>query len=133
VVSNLASLIPKAVAWVIEQSDLIARTGLPLDDAQTAIARSVGVAHPEQIKVLEFDVIPTPNDAELMQAIQTSGLLPPNMAGLTMGHGIYIRHGQVTIRLLSHEFRHVYQYEHLSVSVSSADSDSRLPTGTAGN
>ena len=46
-----------------------------------------------------------------MLAAQASGLLSPNIDGLTLGHGIYIRHGQASNRLLSHEFRHVYQYE----------------------
>jgi len=38
-------------------------------------------------------------------------MLGPDMAGLTLGYGIYVRHGHDTLRLLSHEFRHVYQYE----------------------
>ena len=34
------------------------------------------------------------------------------MVGLTLGYGVYVCHGHGSIRLLSHEFRHVYQYEH---------------------
>lgn len=60
---------------------------------------------------MEVEALPIPEDTDLRQAAQTFGLLSPDMAGLTMGHGIYIRRGQATIRLLSHEFRHVYQYE----------------------
>jgi hypothetical protein len=33
------------------------------------------------------------------------------MAGVTFGYGIYICDGQVSNRLISHECRHVYQYE----------------------
>ena len=33
------------------------------------------------------------------------------MVGLTLGHSVFIRRGHETARLLSHEFRHVYQYE----------------------
>jgi hypothetical protein len=33
------------------------------------------------------------------------------MAGLTLGHSIFIVRGQKTSRLLSHECRHVHQYE----------------------
>ena len=33
------------------------------------------------------------------------------MVGLTLGYGVYVCHGHGTVRLLSHEFRHVYQYE----------------------
>ena len=35
------------------------------------------------------------------------------MVGLTLGYGIYICQGHNRIRILSHEFRHVYQYEQL--------------------
>ncbi|MBV2129714.1 hypothetical protein [Arsukibacterium indicum] len=31
--------------------------------------------------------------------------------GLTLGYGIYIKQGYLTRRLLSHELRHVHQYE----------------------
>ncbi len=107
----IALLLPKAFAWAEMQSDQLLRAGLPLNDTQIEIAKRVGVAHPELIRVLEVEAFPIPDDADLRQAAQTFGLLSPDMAGLTMGHGIYIRRGQATIRLLSQEFRHVYQYE----------------------
>jgi hypothetical protein len=40
-----------------------------------------------------------------------TGLLGPHMDGLTLGYGIFIRRGQETLRLLSHELRHVHQFE----------------------
>jgi len=86
----------------VAQSDFITRTGLPLNEAQIAIARSVGVAHPELIKILEVDALPIPEVSELRQAAQTSGLFSPDMAGLTRGHGIYIRHGQAKQLACSH-------------------------------
>ncbi len=33
------------------------------------------------------------------------------MVGMTFGYGVYVCHGYVTFSLLSHEFRHVQQYE----------------------
>jgi hypothetical protein len=33
------------------------------------------------------------------------------MAGLTFGYSVFVARGQESMRLLSHEFRHVYQYE----------------------
>jgi len=45
------------------------------------------------------------------QAALGTGLLGPGMVGLTLGYGVYICRGHGTVRLLSHEFRHVYQYE----------------------
>lgn len=40
-----------------------------------------------------------------------AGLFGPGMIGLTLGYGILVVQGQETRRLLSHEFRHVHQYE----------------------
>jgi hypothetical protein len=33
------------------------------------------------------------------------------MTGLTLGHAIFIRHGFLDYRIISHESRHVHQYE----------------------
>ena len=57
------------------------------------------------------DEPPLPADPLLRQAALQTGLLGPDMAGLTLGHGIYIRRGCLTALLLSHECRHVHQYE----------------------
>jgi len=97
--------------WAEAQSDQIIGRGHPLNEAQITIAHSVGVEFPGRIRIMEVDILPFPADSELQHLAQTSGLLSPNMAGLTLGYGIYIRQGQLTNRLLSHEFRHVYQYE----------------------
>ena len=43
-------------------------------------------------------------------ALET-GLLGEGMIGVTFGYGIYVCEGHVDNRLISHECRHVYQYE----------------------
>ena len=47
----------------------------------------------------------------LRAAALQAGLLGPGMVGLTLGHAIFICRGHKTRRLLSHELRHVHQYE----------------------
>ncbi len=37
--------------------------------------------------------------------------LGPQTLGLTLGHSVLVRRGHESTRLLSHEFRHVHQYE----------------------
>lgn len=107
----LPLLIPKAIAWAEAQYSYIAQVGQPLNDSLLAVARNVGVLHPEVIRVAEVPRLPLPEDPELKQAALATGLLGPGMFGLTLGHGVYVCHGHGTVRLLSHEFRHVYQYE----------------------
>ena len=76
-----------------------------------SVARNVGVQHPELVRVKYVDQLPFPDDPILKQAAIETGLLAPGMVGLTLGYGIYIVHGHDRIRVISHECRHVHQYE----------------------
>ena len=56
--------------------------------------------------------LPFPEHPLLKAAAIQTGLLGPNMIGLTLGYAVFIRRGnEESQRLLSHEFRHVQQYE----------------------
>ena len=79
---------------------------------EQGIARHVGVKKPELVRVeIVGDRLPMPDDPVLQAAAAQAGLLGPGMAGLTLGHSIFICRGHNTRRLLSHELRHVFQYE----------------------
>ena len=107
----LPLLIPKAVAWAQARETQILNQGTTLTDRELDMARRVGVTHPERIRLSFIDELPLPDDPLLRDAALHTGLLGPDMAGLTLGHGIYIRNGHRSHRLLSHECRHVHQYE----------------------
>jgi hypothetical protein len=107
----LPRLLPRAIAWANEREAEILRNGVLLNATGVAVARSVGVVSPELIRILLVQELPLPEDAELRQAAILTGLLGPEMVGLTLGYGIYICRGHESIDLLAHECRHVYQYE----------------------
>lgn len=107
----LPRLLPKAIAWAEACAAETLRTGIALGEKRLAIARKAGVLKPESIRISLVPQLPRPQDPELLQAAQQTGLLGPNMAGLTLGYAIYIRDGQDSVRLISHECRHVHQYE----------------------
>lgn len=107
----LPALLPKAIAWAEAQHAHISETGAPLNDAMLAAARSVGVQHPELIRLAEVPHLPLPEDSELKQAALDAGLFGAGMIGMTFGYGIYVCHGHANVQLLSHEFRHVQQHE----------------------
>lgn len=107
----LPVLVPKAIAWAEAQYSSIAQAGQPLNEAQLAIASSVGVLHPELIRIVEVSHVPIPEDPDLRHAAFAMSLLDPGTAGLTLGYGVYVCRGRKDVRLLSHEFRHVQQYE----------------------
>lgn len=109
--SVLPQLLPSAIKWAEEQSLRAQQTGQPLDISGLALARQVGVQHSERIRTQLVDALPLPDELSLRQAALATGLLGPGMIGLTLGYSIFIVRGYMGPRLLSHECRHVYQYE----------------------
>jgi hypothetical protein len=102
---------PGAVAWVRAQERSILKKGRALDAREIAIARAVGVQAPERIRVQTIDELALAINPVLRYAAGYVGLLGSGTIGLTLGHGIYIRNGSYSGRLLAHECRHVHQYE----------------------
>jgi len=109
--ATLPALLPKAIAWAEDRAQEILGAGGVLSDAELSLAKRVGVSRPELIRVSVVRALPLPADPELRQAALSAGLLGPGAVGLTLGHGIFICTGHRSVRLVSHECRHVYQYE----------------------
>lgn len=100
-----------AAKWTEQNQELICQFGRKLSVDEQNIARQVGVANPYQVHIYEIPVIKRPEEPELAALCQQYGFLTEDTIGLTLGYGIYIKQGYLTRRLLSHELRHVYQYE----------------------
>jgi hypothetical protein len=109
--ARMPLLLPRALAWAEEQSRAILAQGQPLNVRGLALARAVGVAQPERIRVWTVPSIPAPGDQELKHLALEQHLIGPGTHGLTLGYGIFILEGQGGPQLLSHECRHVYQVE----------------------
>lgn len=104
-------LVPKAIAWAQEQSHLILRGGVSLNEKGAALAMRSGVAEPGLVRIKYVSELPMPEDQLLREVAEATGLIGPNMAGMTLGHGIFIVERHADVRLISHELRHVQQYE----------------------
>ena len=110
--TELPRLLPRAVAWAEEQQAAILASGFALSEEELAIARGVGVARPENLRIKLVDALPLPQDRALAAAAHDAGLLGSDMAGLTLFYGIYIcRRAHGNRNLLAHECRHVFQHE----------------------
>ena len=107
----LPLLLPGAIAWAEARAGEVAATGVALTEAQADMARRVGVQRPELIRVVVVDSLPLPEDPTLRAAALETGLLGPHMEGLTLGYSVFVVRGHHSLRVLSHEFRHVHQYE----------------------
>jgi hypothetical protein len=107
----LPELLPLAIAWAEAEAQHVARTGAALTPAEEEIARAVGVRRPDLVRVAIVERLPQPKDAALKLAAERTGMLGPDVVGLTLGYAVFICRGHKTRRLVSHELRHVHQYE----------------------
>lgn len=107
----LPELAPLAVEWAERVSARALANGARLTADEAEVARRVGVTAPDAVRIAVAEQLPFPEHPLLRDAAIQVGLLGPHMAGLTLGHAVFVRSGHASIRLLSHELRHVAQYE----------------------
>jgi hypothetical protein len=107
-------LLPLACAWAEEQEGIILRDGVPLSSTQLADAKTIGVVHPERVRLLRVLRIPMPVHPALQAAADAIKLISPDTDGLTLRYGIFIRSDCWDARpLVFHELVHTLQYERL--------------------
>jgi hypothetical protein len=109
--SLLPQLVPEAIAWAQRQSQQILDSGIALSEQELSLARKVGVQSPEKVRIQYVAALPLPDAPTLRQA--AIHLNFHAMAGLTLGHGIYLVRDRSDATLVCHELRHVQQYEYL--------------------
>lgn len=108
---QLKPLLPLITVWADAVRFFLPYCGRSLVPWEQDIARKVGVTRPEKIRLIMVDELPFPSHPRIREIAERHGLGGPGMAGLTLGHGIFIREGYYGTRILSHECRHVAQYE----------------------
>lgn len=108
---SLPRLLPGAIAWAEGIASDVQQRGQPLSQSEASVAKVVGVGQPDRVRVLEVDQLPLPTDPELRDSALQTGLLGPDMVGLTLGYSILICRGYRSRTMMSHECRHVAQYE----------------------
>ena len=107
---RLPQLVALAAEWAQRVSAQAALTGAKLSPDEIRIASRVGVSSPGKVRIAVGKPFPYPEDPVLRSAAMQTGMLGPTMAGLTLGHTIFVS-APPSIRLISHELRHVAQYE----------------------
>ncbi len=113
-VDQLDLVLPLAVEWASEQEERILIDGAPLSESELADANAAGVTHPELVRILSVEAIPSPSHPILRAASAQIELLPSAPCGLTLQYGIFVRADcRQDRRLLVHELVHTAQYERL--------------------
>lgn len=110
--ATLPLLVLLAVRWANKHNNKIQQEGESLTSKEKQLAQKVGVVDVEKVRLLVVPKIPTPQHPVLTRASKAIGFMSSSPAGLTLGHSIYICENFRSERLLSHELRHVQQYEH---------------------
>jgi hypothetical protein len=112
IATQLPVMLPRVVAWAEKLSTEGHAAGALLTAGQLEIARGSGVREPSSIRLVVVDRIPLPEEPALKAAALQVGLSAASAAGMTIGYTVVVRRGyEGSTRLLSHEFRHVAQYE----------------------
>jgi hypothetical protein len=110
--AQLPLIAERTIEWAKGQEARVLKSGAPLTHEQQQLARAVGVRFPERIRLAVVEQIPLPDEPVLKAAAEGVGLSQSWAAGLTLGHAVILHRGfERDPRLLSHEFRHVAQYE----------------------
>jgi hypothetical protein len=108
---QLPALLNSAAVWAEQVAQSAMEAGIALDARQIELAKRVGVRNPELVRLLLTDDLPFPNDDALQKTVTRLGLLGPEALGLTLGYAIIIKPSALSIRILVHECRHVFQFE----------------------
>jgi hypothetical protein len=106
-------IIPLAVQYVERGEQRILMNGVSLSESLIADARNVPVNSPENVKLLSVSAVPPPTDPLLRLVAETTGIISPETAGLTLRYGIFIRSDCWDRGLIVHELGHVAQYERM--------------------
>jgi len=112
--NELPALFPHVVDWISCLEKQAQESGRALTPIEFNLAQHVGVARPEEVRILSVPRIPLPSHPRVKQLAKQVGLLNAGTGGLTAGYGVIVRLDFTkNLRLLAHEFVHVAQYERL--------------------
>lgn len=90
------------------------REGRPLAPEEQALARELGVRHPERVRVVVTGNLPWPSEPALKREAVRLGLDTLPEAGRAMGYAILLKpHAAGEPQALAHELVHVAQMERL--------------------
>ncbi len=108
---SLKTILPPAIRWAEEQSQIAIRAGNPLNVWQSQVAEKVGVRCWDRVRVCEVDAIPLPTSPALQKAAHQLGILGHGVIAITLGYGVMLTRNYLTPEVIAHELRHVAQFE----------------------
>ncbi len=116
---ELPELFPPTLQWVKDLEAKAVTFGKSIPMPYHHYANSVGVSHPDEIRIFPVPSIPLPSHPRVAELAKGLGLITGATQGMTAGYGILLRNDcEGDLRLLVHELVHVGQYERLGLQSS---------------
>lgn len=101
-----------ASPWAAWHQRRIRRSGRQLNARELAMAQALGLKRPGGIFICEVERVPNPLFPVMKLARRCGVHWISNVAGITLGQGIYVTHeSQPSPALIAHELVHVWQYQ----------------------
>ena len=109
-------LAPLALDWFKEVESKFLKKGRLLTDKEIAMAKSIGVKHPEHVRVIILTDFPSPGNKKLLTETKNYGFGNSAESGRTMGYVVMLKaRFKNERRVLAHELAHVAQQERMGV------------------
>ena len=86
--NELPALFPHVVDWISYLEKQAQESGRALTPIEFNLAQHLGVAHPEEVRILSVSEIPLPSHPRVKQLARRVGLLNADTGGLTAGYGV---------------------------------------------
>src|SRR5262245_7853009 len=89
--NELPALFPHVVNWISYLEKQAQESGRALTSIEFNLAQHVGLAHPEEVRILSVPRIPLPAHPRVKQLAKQVGLLNADTGGLTAVYGVIVR------------------------------------------
>ena len=112
--AKIDHLLPRALNWLETVEKDYHRQGRSLSLQEIAVAHRIGVARPEEVRVVVLETFSMPTDSELRAEAQRFGYVGQREGGRTVGYVVMLK-PQVAqnATVLAHELVHISQVDRL--------------------
>lgn len=107
------AILPVVWLWAFRMERRALRHGRPLNRREGELARRAGVRHPERIRVLLVDEMPSAGLPWMRRLAARWGLSMDGVIGLCLRYGIFLRRRPARLETFVHECVHTAQCERL--------------------
>lgn len=114
-----AVILPQYIDWALETEAAGVKMGEPLNEAQLALAKEIGIKKPEEVRLVYVDAVPFPYHNPMLKLVgEATGFIGDGIINnaQVFGYSIYVRKDYpLNTPKLAHELVHVLQIERTSL------------------